>query len=49
MRSPEYERLQKEEEERVYRKGAVIIIATCHILSAIQWACYIVGGSWWGG
>ena len=49
MRCPEYEKREKEAEERLFKKGAYILIATCHSLSLIQWTCYLMGGSWWGG
>lgn len=49
MRSPEYERAEREAEERLSKRIAIILIVTCHILSAIQWGCYLLGGSYWGG
>ena len=49
MRDPIYERREKEASERLYRRGALLLIITCHLLSAAQWTCYLIGGAWWGG
>ena len=49
MRDPIYEEREQEAEDRLFRQGGLFVIITCHLLSALQWACYLLGGSYWGG
>ena len=49
MRSPTYEEGEREAEKRLFRRGAMVLIALCHTLSLLQWTCYLLGGSFWGG